>query len=102
MKHGTNTFIKKAKTDTKSRGFVHTLACGRMKGRGQKMAAITPTLCWDCAKAVNRCSWSIDFTPVEGWTAEKTKLRNKDNGYVESYRVTACPEFEPDAKKGGK
>lgn len=41
---------------------------------------ITPSLCWSCKNAVPKirdgkyicgCSWSKDFQPVEGWTAEK-------------------------------
>lgn len=27
-------------------------------------------LCWYCDKAGGLCSWSKDFTPVEGWDAE--------------------------------
>lgn len=46
------------------------------------------TLCWSCARPGTRepCSWDIDFTPVMGWRAAKTK-----NGGV---RVDACPLYE--------
>lgn len=55
-----------------------------------------PTLCWECDKACGRCSWSKDFTPVEGWKAIPTKIRKRDNnyGYMDSFIVLECPEFE--------
>lgn len=57
------------------------------------------TLCWDCEKACGRCSWSKNFTPVEGWKAIPTKI---SCGYklggiphiVDSFIVCECPEFE--------
>ena len=46
--------------------------------------------CWECAKACNGgCSWSADFTPVEGWTAEETV----DCSGATSYMILECPEF---------
>ena len=58
------------------------------------------TLCWSCAKACGDCSWSDYWThsPVPGWTAEESKLKVND-GYVTSYCVVQCPEFEPDRRK---
>lgn len=55
------------------------------------------TLCWECDKACGRCSWSKNFTPVEGWVAKPTKVRAdklSKHQYVESFDVYACPEFE--------
>lgn len=56
------------------------------------------TLCWDCAKNGGLCSWSKNFTPVEGWEAIPTKIqaRGAYNGYAEidSYKVINCPQFE--------
>ena len=55
------------------------------------------TICWNCKKACGRCSWSRDFTPIEGWEAIPTKRRESWNGYTriaESYDVYNCPEFE--------
>lgn len=50
------------------------------------LAKNNETLCWDCAKALNRgCSWSADSEPVEGWKAKKTSR---------GYCVRSCPEFE--------
>lgn len=56
------------------------------------------TLCWDCAKNGGLCSWSKNFTPVEGWEAIPTKIqaRGAYNGYgeIDSYKVINCPKFE--------
>lgn len=65
-------------------------------------------ICFSCRKACGRCSWSgIDpvtkkprFEPVPGWTAKKVFVKSWSKGhkleYVETYHITACPEFEPD------
>lgn len=50
-------------------------------------------LCWICKNACGGCSWSRAFKPVEGWTANATIIVN-DNNIVESYHITACPEFK--------
>ena len=60
-------------------------------------------ICFDCQNACGGCSWSTDFTPVPGWTAEK-KMQKKNNGrgavsWTETFRITACPEFVPDDKR---
>ena len=59
-----------------------------------------PNICLDCQKAVCGCSWSRDFTPVPGWTAEKTYIMQcYVKGYeqaIETYHITACPQFVPD------
>ena len=47
------------------------------------------TICWECAKACGGCSWSVNFTPVEGWTAENTV----NAAGVKSYIVQECPEY---------
>lgn len=53
------------------------------------------SLCWRCRKSgASACSWDINFTPVDGWTATPTKIRNRDNGYVESFLVHQCPLFQ--------
>lgn len=77
-----------------------------MRGRGKKAKAklrCTPsmTICWECANAVpdrnigRGCSWSLYGEPVEGWTAERTKIKNRGKVAEESnsYQVIACPEF---------
>lgn len=65
-------------------------------------------ICVDCKKACGGCSWSeIDpatekpkFEPIPGWTAEKVWLNVGTSGsynrkrIVQTYHITACPEFE--------
>lgn len=50
-------------------------------------------LCWHCANATGKCSWSRDFTPVKGWTATPTIIKNDDH-IQSSYAITACPELK--------
>lgn len=56
--------------------------------------------CWDCKKALGGCSWSLDFTPVEGWIATPTYkaggTRSDGTRYppMKSYQIEYCPEFE--------
>lgn len=50
-------------------------------------------LCWDCAKATGRCSWSRRLEPVPGWTAMKVKRLSHTGEIVEGTQITACPEF---------
>ena len=59
------------------------------------------TLCWKCENACSGCSWSDGtFTPVEGWTVKKTRLRDSTNdGYMDSYIVNDCPKFADDTKQ---
>jgi hypothetical protein len=59
------------------------------------------TLCWECKKSTNDgCSWSKDFTPVEGWGAIPTSIKmvgksKRNKGKIEpSFKVNACPSFE--------
>ena len=47
------------------------------------------TKCITCGNACGGCSWSQDFTPVEGWIAEPTVNREG----VESFHVVDCPEY---------
>jgi len=56
------------------------------------------TLCWDCENACGGCSWSDHWkhTPVEGWTAKRTRLRMDKDDYGDSYIVIECPEFKRD------
>lgn len=51
-----------------------------------------PNICFKCQRACGGCSWSADFEPVPGWTAEPALL----NGGIETYHITACPLFLPD------
>lgn len=54
------------------------------------------TLCWNCSNAYGQCSWSKDFTPVEGWNAERKDVKVTVQGYVPSYIVFECPLYEGD------
>lgn len=49
-------------------------------------------LCWRCKNACGGCSWSACFTPVNGWNAEATIIKNS-TGDTCSYRIKKCPEF---------
>lgn len=68
-------------------------------------------LCFRCQKACGGCSWSeLDpvtrkprFEPVPGWTAKKILLNvgrsRKKRHIIETYHITACPEFVPDEER---
>ena len=49
-------------------------------------------LCWRCANACGGCSWSKDFTPVEGWEATPHLIKDKRGG-ISSYKIRKCPQF---------
>ena len=51
------------------------------------------TRCWTCKKACGGCSWSREFKPVAGWTAQETYIISNGE-YAASYQITACPEYE--------
>lgn len=48
-----------------------------------------PQLCWDCAKATGRCSWSRTLTPVKGWYAVPSAKPG-----CSTYHIVDCPLFE--------
>lgn len=68
-------------------------------------------ICFNCQNACGGCSWSeLDpdtrkprFEPVPGWTAKPVLLHvatsKKKPIIIETYRVTACPQFIPDAAR---
>lgn len=51
-------------------------------------------ICLDCDKSCGLCSWSSSLTPVPGWTAKPIKKRINDGVIVNSWHITACPQFE--------
>ena len=67
------------------------------------MGAIIQSRCWNCRRAIGECSWSSEFIPVKGWTAEKTIIKTTPSairdGKVDSYLVYDCPLFEHDPPK---
>ena len=79
--------------------------------KGQE-ARWRPNICQDCQKACGGCSWSeldettgeIKFQPVPGWTATKVILKAGNGGrkHIETYHITACPEFVPDEPRTKK
>lgn len=60
-----------------------------LEEREAEMKYAAKSLCWRCKRATGFCSWSREFEPVKGWTAEKTIT-----GTMESYEVKQCPLFE--------
>lgn len=93
-----------------------TSSCGcAPKGRKPKKPRLVhnrANICIDCKKACGGCSWSevnpdtgkIRFEPVPGWTAEEVPLMllQSGNGYKKietTYKITACPEFDPDERE---
>ena len=63
---------------------------------------IKDTLCWDCGnhflKCEQRCCWSEEFKPVEGWVADSTTIREKNDADsdvvdVSSFLVHECPLY---------
>ena len=49
-------------------------------------------LCWKCKKACGGCSWSDNLTPVDGWDATPTIVKDS-MGDFESFKIKKCPEF---------
>lgn len=70
-------------------------AVSRMVKRNEKGS----TLCWDCAKAVKKCSWSRAFKPVKGWEATPSRLKIGNGKTVDSYIVHKCPEYVSDREE---
>ena len=56
----------------------------------------TVTLCWVCQNCFGDCSWSRDYTPVEGWKAKSTTVQRQPREGTASYLVLSCPEFIPE------
>lgn len=56
------------------------------------------TKCWTCRRpGTGSCSWDLNFTPVEGWTATPTMVAVWAKGaQTESYIVHACPKYVPE------
>lgn len=53
------------------------------------------SLCWECKNACGGCSWSSSFVQVKNWKAKPTKVKCT-GGYVDSFHVIKCPEFDRD------
>ena len=78
-------------------------------------AKVTDQLCWKCQRATGnkdlQCPWFRDFTPVKGWTAEPTNIRNvrmkeydgqpvdERTENIETFAIFDCPMFLKDKRK---
>ena len=78
-------------------------------------AKLTDQLCWRCQRATGnkdlQCPWFRDFTPVEGWIAEPTNIRNvrmkeydgqpvdERTENIETFAIFDCPMFLKDKRK---
>ena len=56
------------------------------------------SICLDCKNSVGFCSWSRHLIPIEGWNAEKRKVRSSV-GVAETYCVRECPHFEKEPER---
>ncbi len=56
------------------------------------------SICLDCKNSVGKCCWSRHLLPVEGWKAEKRKVRSSV-GVAETYCVSECPQFERESER---
>ncbi len=67
-------------------------ACTKCERKHKKKDKRTKnTLCWKCLRY--NCPWIQNATPIKGWTAEPTVVKNK-NGSMRSYHVIACPLYK--------
>lgn len=87
--------------------FVHPAAriIAGIKTRCSDCSNNTGTLCWRCAKAVDRfkCPWA-GGKPRDDWEAIPTKIiaQHTESRYtreVDSFHVISCPGFEPDNRR---
>ena len=78
-------------------------------------AKLTDQLCWKCQRATGnkdlQCPWFRDFTPVKGWTAKPTNIRNvrmkeydgqpvdERTENIETFAIFDCPMFLRDKRK---
>lgn len=53
--------------------------------------------CWYCTKACGGCSWSKNYTPIDGWVAEETIcdrfIDYRGVNITHSYKILHCPEL---------
>lgn len=80
-----------------------------------KGAKLTDQLCWKCQRATGnkdlQCPWFRDFTPIKGWTAEPTNIRNvrmkeydgqpvdERTENIATFAIFDCPMFLKDKRK---
>lgn len=56
-------------------------------------------LCEECRNACGGCRWSDELLPVDGWSAEPSKIYIDKHKPVDSFHVIECPMYIPDRKK---
>lgn len=91
------------------------------KQKGDQITMCKETLCWTCKHCTGatlpttnhqsaasgvtitpnggtlfQCPWATHGQPVEGWTAEPTKLKIKPDEVIDSYEVKSCPFYAAD------
>ena len=78
-------------------------------------AKLTDQLCWKCQRATGnkdlQCPWFRDFTPIKGWIAEPTNIRNvrmkeydgqpvdERTENIATFAIFDCPMFLKDKRK---
>ena len=56
-------------------------------------------LCETCGRACGGCKWSDELLPVDGWSAEPSKIYINKRKPIDSFYVKSCPEYRPDGPK---
>lgn len=51
-------------------------------------------LCCTCKNCYGGCSWSRDFTPVDGWDAIPTIIKQQWGKQIGSFAIRDCPLYE--------
>ena len=57
------------------------------------------TLCVTCKTPSPTCPWKYNFTPVEGWEVEPSKVKLFNGKYSDSYIVKSCPLYEENKRE---
>ena len=72
-------------------------AC-RMEDHDFRIDSGNGQICWRCGNYCGGCSWSRDGTPVKGWKATETAVKNRGELEFYSYKIIYCPEYVQDVK----
>ena len=68
-------------------------ACESLAAKERRKSAEQP--CWSCKNACGKCSWSKNFTPVTGWIAEPSLIKDSE-GDIDTYKIIYCPQYLED------
>ena len=80
---------KKFFARSKAKGYC-SVACRHFASEQRRRAA--EQLCWSCANAGGKCSWSNCFKPIPGWDAEPVVTKDNE-GDISTYKIKGCPQF---------